>query len=370
MTPPSAGIYVHLPFCRVRCSYCPFAITTATEGQERYMAAVERELAERLPAGAAIDTIYVGGGTPSRVDPQLVLSLAAAIRSQARIADGAEFTLEANPEDVSERNLSLWRDAGVNRLSIGIQSVRDDELRASGRVHGGEAAVSALELAVASGLRVSADLIIGLPGQSRESFEQSLREVLEAGAGHLSTYLLDLEEGTPLHRQVVSGRTVLADDDQLADSYLHLVSEAARHGLTQYEISNFAREGEHSRHNLRYWLGSPYIGAGVSAHSFDGATRSGNVRDVDEYVRRIESGESPVDFSEEIDTEVARRERIFLGLRQTRGLAFPELQELASADAAEWWKRGVAEGWLAEGPRVAFTPRGFLLSTSLIAELF
>lgn len=364
------GIYIHVPFCRVRCSYCPFAITTSPSGHERYIDAVIRELATRLEGGVSVDTIYFGGGTPSRVAPALIGRVLRFIRERVFVEADAEVTLEANPEDVSTAAMSAWRELGVNRISLGVQSLHDSELRATGRAHTADEALIALERAVGAGFRVTADLMIGLPGQTLESFSDSLQRILDAGVGHLSTYMLDLEEGTPLHRQVAAGRTTVADDDQVADSYLHLVAEAERQGLAQYETSNFAREGERSRHNSRYWQGRPYLGVGVSAHSFEGSVRRGNVRSVDEYVERIEKGEDPTDLIERLDDETLRRERIFLGLRQIEGLAPEEFARLTGAAGEEWLERGLEAGWLKKEPRVAFTPRGFLLSTALIAELF
>lgn len=364
------GLYVHIPFCRVRCSYCAFAITTEASGQAKYVEAVVRELGTRVPSNAAVDTIYLGGGTPSRLDDALIASMLEAINERIAIEPNAEITLEANPEDVSAARTRAWRAMGVNRLSIGAQSTSETELRRSGRLHGAARALAAIADARSADLRVSADLMIGLPGQSRASFQESLGRILDAGPGHLSTYLLDLEEGTALERSVSAGRTVLAEDDEMADSYAWLIETASQAGLAQYEISNFAREGEQSRHNLRYWEGRPWIGLGNGAHSFDGRVRSANVRDPRAYIEKISREGSAEDSREEIDEDVARRERMFLSLRQTRGLDRESFESLAGAAGEEWRARGVREGWLQDGPRVAFTTRGFLLSNGLIAELF
>ena len=357
----SLGIYIHLPFCATHCAYCPFVISTNMTLEEQYVSALLRELEARGPFGE-IDTLYLGGGTPSRT------SAAHLARIASRVSVATEFTLEANPEDVNAASLAAWRELGVNRLSIGVQSFNDDELRQIGRIHDAAAAREAVRLAVANGMRTNLDLILGLPGQSIASFRASLDEAIALGVGHLSLYMLDLDEKTPLQVQVARGRTTLPEEDDVARLYVEAVERLGAAGLAQYEISNFARPGEESRHNLRYWRREPYLGFGIGAHSFVGDRRFANTRDIHRYIADPEHAE---DFSETLSTEETRHELLFLRLRQSGGIHYAELVELCGQEAVEWTERGLREGWLRRlDSRVGFTPAGFLLSNDYISRLF
>jgi oxygen-independent coproporphyrinogen-3 oxidase len=363
----SLGLYLHLPFCRVHCSYCPFAISTDLSLQDAYTAALLRELDARV-APAPVDTLYLGGGTPSRLALSNLRLIMERVRSRFAIASEAEITIEANPEDIDGDALAAWRELGVNRVSIGVQSFHDAELFPLGRVHGAQRAHEAVSLAVSQGLRTSLDLILGLPNQTVASFRETLRIAIGLEVGHISLYMLDLEEGTPLAVQVERGRTALPEEDDVAELYLEAVQTLGEAGLQQYEISNFARPGEESRHNLRYWRREPYRGLGLGAHSFIGEQRFANTRDIRRYIA------DPVharDFEEELGETERRRETIFLRLRQARGIDYADLVRLAGQEGIEWIERGLQDGWLRrEGERVAFTPSGFLLSNEHISSLF
>ena len=366
----SAGIYVHLPFCRVHCTYCPFAISTDLELQNAYVDALIRELmGRRRPAGAqSIDSIYFGGGTPSRTSIENLTRLTSAIREHFDITEDAEFSIEANPEDITRESLAAWRDLGVNRVSIGVQSFNDRELEAIGRVHDAARAREAITLATASGIRTNFDLILGLPQQDELSFEYTLEQALALQPGHLSLYMLDLEEGTPLHAQVVRGRVEIPEDDLVARLYARALTRFEEAGLRQYEISNFARVGEECRHNLRYWRRGEYFGFGLGAHSFVAEERFANTRNIKQY---IDDPEHARDFRELIGEDERKRERLFLGLRQASGMYYGELKELCGQEATEWIERGLRDGWLKQlGERVAFTPSGFLMSNDYISQLF
>ena len=368
--PDPTGVYVHLPFCRVRCSYCAFAVSTDLRLEDAYGEALLREIGSRAHGGAA-DTLFWGGGTPSRSAAEWLARFDGAIRGRFSLRADAEITLEANPEDVDEGSIGTWKDLGVNRLSIGVQSLRDAELRPLGRIHGPARALEALEVAIASGLRVSADLILGLPGQTVGSCLESVDGVLAAGTGHLSIYMLDLEPGSALESRVHRGVMALPEDDEVAEMYLAAVDRAGAAGLEQYEISNFARPGERSLHNLRYWERRSYVGFGAGAHSFEGRTRRGNPKDVRAYIRAIESGGEPATMVEELDAGDEARERIFLALRRTDGIGYSELIEWSDGEGRGWCERGMEQGWLErKGDRVRFTPRGFLVSSELVAQLF
>jgi oxygen-independent coproporphyrinogen-3 oxidase len=334
--------------------------------QGRYFEALLREIDGRA-GGEEIETVYFGGGTPSRTAPEHLERIMERLRTCFVLTPDAEFSLEANPEDVSSDSIDFWRSLGVNRLSIGVQSFHDRELLPLGRVHGSESARHAVRLAVDSGIRTSLDLILGLPNQDATSFAASLESAIELGAGHLSIYMLDLEEGSALAARVASGVVSLPDEDVVAQSYLDAIERLHHAGFEQYEISNFARPGRQCRHNLRYWRREPYHGFGLGAHSFIGARRFANSRDL---MRYIEDPLQP-EFSERLGDTEEKRETIFLRLRQPAGLNYDEVVRLCGREAMEWIDQGVSAGWLRrEGERVAFTPSGFLLSTDLISQLF
>ena len=387
----SLGIYLHLPFCRVRCSYCPFVVTTNVRQQDQYTEALLREIDARA-GGEHVDTIFFGGGTPSRTSLENLSRLVARLRERFDIAGDAEFSLEANPEDITPDSLAAWRALGVNRISIGVQSFHDTELRPLGRVHGPQRARDAIRDAVATGARTSLDLILGLPYQTAESFRATLETAIGSGAGHISLYMLDLEEGTALKRQVEQGKVVLPDDELVASVYADAVERLGAAGLEQYEISNF---GDPCRHNLRYWRREEYLGFGAGAHSFVGNRRFANTRDVDRYIDAFVTpsvsegpggvegappappdpsltlGMTAVDFAETLSDADVRRETIFLRLRQTEGIDYDDVVRLCGAGGTEWIERGLSDGWLRrKGPRVAFTSSGFLLSNDYISQLF
>lgn len=361
------GVYLHLPFCHTHCTYCPFAISTDLSQQDAYTDALLREIA--AAPSRDVDTIYLGGGTPSRTSLHNLERIFAALRARFQIAPDGEISMEANPEDVDEASVADWRSMGVNRLSIGVQSFHDDELRAISRIHERQRAIDAVRAAVASGVRTNLDLMLGLPHQTAESFRETLETAVDLGAGHLSLYMLDLEEKTPLEVQVARGRVTLPEEELVADLYLEAIELLGRRGLAQYEISNFARSGEACRHNLRYWTRGEYHGFGLGAHSFLARRRFANTRDIRRY---IDASPDAGDFSEEIGPAEERRETIFLALRQVSGMCYEELLRLCGQEGVEWTERGLQDGWLRRGEdgRVAFTPSGFLQSNDSISQLF
>ena len=372
----SLGLYVHLPFCRTHCSYCAFAISTDASLQDEYVEALLREIdgSSVLGLRSSVESVYFGGGTPSRMTLQNLQRIVESIRGPRPEARGlvVEFSMESNPEDISEESLAAWRALGVNRLSIGVQSFHDAELIPLGRVHGAQVARDAVRLATRQpgnpATRVNLDLIAGLPNQTLESFAQTLDEAIALDVGHISLYMLDLEEKSPLKVQVDRGRVVIPEDEEIAAMYTAAIARLARAGLQQYEISNFAREGEECRHNLRYWTRGEYRGFGLGAHSFLDGKRFANTRDIRKY---IQLSPDAVDFVEQLGEDDAQRETIFLRLRQTSGIDCTELEQLRGQEGMEWMNRGLRDGWLEQrGARVAFTPSGFLLSNEFISQLF
>jgi putative oxygen-independent coproporphyrinogen III oxidase len=362
----SFGLYVHLPFCRVHCTYCPFAVSTDIRLQDQYTDALIAEIDARAN-GDAVDSVFFGGGTPSRTSRENLSRAVAKIRERFAIEDGSEFSIESNPEDVTEDAVAFWRSFGVNRISIGVQSFHDDELRPLGRVHGRAQALEAIRIAVASGIRTSLDLILGLPQQTAASFEETLETAITTGARHVSLYMLDLEEGTALKRQVEDERVSLPDDDLVANLYMRAIDRFAKAGFAQYEISNFARPGEECRHNLRYWRREEYLGFGIGAHSFAGDRRFANTRDIHRYI----DGQREPEFAEVLGEGEVRRETIFLRLRQAEGINYADVVRLCGEEGIAWMDRGLSDGWLRRaGNRVAFTPSGFLLSNEYMSQLF
>ena len=400
----SLGLYVHLPFCHTHCTYCPFAISTDLSQQDAYTEALVREMGdaslERSSAflgsseflggeatssprnpeeprgtgasrgtGEPPPTLYLGGGTPSRMSLSNLTRIFEALHARFAIDADAEISMEANPEDVTPENVAAWRALGVNRISIGVQSFHDAELHAISRVHDRQRAMAAVQTVVASGARANLDLMLGLPHQTAGSFRETLDTAVALGAGHLSLYMLDLEEKTPLQVQVARGRVVLPEDDLVADLYFEAIDRLGALRLRQYEISNFAREGEECLHNLRYWTRREYRGFGLGAHSFVGGRRFANTRDIRRY---IDTAPDARDFCEELGEVEVRRETLFLNLRQTSGMCYEELLRLCGQEGVEWTERGLQDGWLQRGieGRVAFTPSGFLQSNDYISQLF
>lgn len=366
------GLYLHIPFCRSKCAYCDFYSLSGREDRmDAYTAALERHLIEVAPQAAQhlVDTVYFGGGTPSYLGEKRLVKLLKAVKKHYRIAPHAEITLEANPDSAGDwKALRALRRAGFNRISLGVQSTDDVCLRALGRIHTWQQ----VQEAVAACRRakfpdVSLDLIYGLPGQTMEQWEKTLSDALTLQPEHLSCYGLKLEEGTPLYRQRDS--LTLPDDEAQADMYLYAVEYLRQNGYEQYEISNFARPGHASRHNLKYWMLGEYAGFGPGAYSDFGGVRYGYIRDLDRYI----AGELVLAESEHIPVSEREMEYIMLRLRTTEGMNIREFEnrfrqrfDPLGAQLETYAAHGLAqrteEGW-------RLTPRGFLVSNQIIGAL-
>ena len=332
-----AGLYVHIPFCKSRCIYCDFYSTTREAEQEAYVGALCREIRERrheLPAEAdgrvCARTIYIGGGTPSLLSPAQLARIFGCIRENYAVADGAEVTVEMNPEDVVvDEALSLaggLANGTFNRVSLGIQTFDDDLLRLLRRRHSAERAVEAVKsLQLVGAQNISIDLIYGLPGQTLELWERDLDVAFSLGVQHLSAYALSYEEGTPLWRMRQRGEVQEAADELSVRMYERLCQRAREAGFEHYEISNFALPGYHSRHNSSYWTGEAYLGFGPGAHSFDGRrTRSSNHSSLSNYLSASRGGEVPHDV-EVLSDEELYEEAVMCGLRTCRGVDLAEI---------------------------------------------
>ena len=370
-----AGIYVHLPYCASRCGYCAFVVTTDASSRDRYLEAVEREAAllEAEAAGTSFDSIYLGGGTPSLLTPEAIARLVSKLRSRFRVTGDAEVTLEANPEDVAPAAVSAWRDAGVNRVSVGIQSLADAELSAVGRRHDAAKARAALATLCGSGLSISGDLILGLPDQTGPSFRSSLSGLADAGVDHVSVYLLETEKSKSIEEDRRKSPERYLSDDAQAELWLEMGESLAERGLLHYEISNWARPGREARHNVKYWTRAATLGLGVSAHEFWGGRRRANVSNLEQYLSALEEGRRPLVVDLPVDSAEASREEIFLGLRLAEGVRAARVEaHVAGAGDVRLWND--YETWLAEGilepagDRVRFTERGFLVSNEVLSR--
>jgi oxygen-independent coproporphyrinogen III oxidase len=316
-----SGIYIHIPFCKSRCSYCDFAtdVYRSNDAVERYVAALCAEITNcELRITNRIETIYFGGGTPSLLQPAQLEKILAAIHQKFAVGREIEFTLEMNPATVTIEKLRDFRSLGVNRASFGVQTFNDRALKLLARGHDANDARATFELLRQSGFdNISFDLIAGLPGQTLEDWEKNLGEALQLNPEHLSLYLLEVHEGTPLAEQIRSRRQPAPNEDLAAEMYEMMIEKTAAKGFMQYEISNFSRAGFESRHNSKYWLCEPVFAFGVSAHSFDGRLRRANERDTNRYVSLIEKNEPAIVYREEIDLA---SEFVFLGLRMMQGV--------------------------------------------------
>ena len=351
-----AGLYVHVPFCAARCAYCDFSSGLfSTAAAERWLAALEREAALRAPAGARLvfSSVFLGGGTPSTLAPEQIGRLFRLLRGSFAVARGAEITLEANPESVGAERLTAWREAGVDRLSIGAQSFHDDELARLGRIHPAGRPAEAFALARAQGFRrLSLDLMFGFPGHTLERWRASLDRALELEPEHVSAYALIPERGTSLGDAVWNGEVPLPADEEQAEAYLLFIELAAEAGLGSYETSNVCRPGAEAGHNLVYWLRRPYVGLGPSAHGLVGGGRYGNLPDFESWAEALELGGSPEAEREPESAGAAAREVLLLGLRLTTGVRAadyaPELWETVARRYGTALEEAVATGRLLE----------------------
>lgn len=383
--PPSAGaplgLYVHIPFCARKCPYCDFnTYADLDDVFEAYVAALCREIAAWAPrlAGRTVDTVFVGGGTPTVLTlDQLARVLGTARRSFAIAAD-AEVTCEANPGTVDRDRFAGLRDLGVNRLSMGVQSFHDDELRFLGRVHGVDDVYRAFGAARAAGFdNVNLDFMFGLPEQSPQAWARTLDAALALAPEHLSLYSLIVEPNTPLHGWVQTGRVAAPDDDAAAELYEHALDRLGGAGYRHYEVSNWARGGLACQHNLIYWRNQEYLGVGPGAHSHLRSStpggradrRWGNLRPVPAYIRRVTDGNGmPLEaFSEDVDAATAMGETMMLGLRLVdEGVAFDRFEALHGQDLRVAFAEPLRdlEAWeLVEhdARRVRLTPRGLMV---------
>jgi len=335
----AAGIYLHIPFCKSRCSYCDFAtdVWRSSDAVHRYVDSLCSEIRNsQFEIRNFVDTIYFGGGTPSLVEPKQVNQILETVRSKFNIAENAEITLEINPGAMTAESLLAYHGLGVNRASFGVQTFNDRHLKLLARGHDANDARQTFKLLRDAGFdNISFDLIAGLPGQTMGDWRRNLEEAVTLGPEHISLYLLEIHEGTPLAEQLRTGRRAPPDEDLAAEMYELMIDRLADSGYIQYEISNFSKPGFESHHNTKYWRLDPVFGFGVSAHSFDGRQRYANERDTAKYVQQIEENQRAEVFRETTD---AASEFIFLGLRLNAGIDLDEYRQRFQIDIEEKYR--------------------------------
>jgi oxygen-independent coproporphyrinogen III oxidase len=382
-----AGIYIHIPFCRARCSYCDFATGMyESDIAERYVRALLEEISTWLEVSEPqlVDTIYFGGGTPSLLTPGQIDHISRVLHDHFEIVDGAEVTLEINPASVSTSDaaelcsskLRDFRALGINRASFGAQTFDDRELKLLGRTHDAGAIVSTFaQLRHAGFENINFDLIAGLPNQTLAGWKRNLDEALKLRPEHLSLYLLDVHEGTPLADQIKRGMRPVPDEDLAAEMYRLMIDQVCAAGYEHYEISNFCQRGFESRHNTKYWNGDPYYGFGCSAHSFDGRRRRwANERDAARYVELIGTGKPLIVERTILSEEDARSESIFLGLRLMGGVDLENYRARFGRDLREEYESELEQLGNAgliqlDQDLLKLTTRGALLSNEVFAAL-
>ena len=382
------GVYIQVPFCQTKCTYCNFHTGVVSRDRyQPYAEAVCREIAGSVSQHAvAVDTVYIGGGTPSLLDPAALAKILDALRSSYRtesLPEPMEVTLEGDPETISAEKARAWLAAGFNRISMGAQSFDDRELQAAGRMHRRTDIFKAVEFLRAAGFRnISMDLIAGLPHQTAKSWEESVGELLRIRPEHASIYMLEIDKDSRLGRESLAGGSrysaeAIPDDDTIADFYESARRRLHEAGYEHYEISNWGLPGHGSRHNVKYWRREPYYGFGAGAHSFDGMTRWANAHESSRYVACIEQGSSPREQFDTLTPPQALDEEFFLGLRMLEGIDFARIEQEWTAElpkrmaaVRENIDRLQGLGFLeVEGPRVRLVPDRLTVSNEVFMQL-
>ena len=374
-----AGIYIHIPFCRQACNYCNFHFSTSLHYKNDFVAALLKEIelqaASNYLQGQAIETIYFGGGTPSLLNIEELQQIMQTLQQQFVIAADAEITLEANPDDVTDEKLAGWKQQGINRLSIGIQSLFEEDLQWMNRAHTAEEAKQVITKARAAGFNsFTVDLIYGTPGLTDEKWLSNINWVLQQNINHLSCYALTVEEKTPLDKLIRQYKKTDVDAEQQSRQFVMLMNEMNRAGFEHYEISNFAKPGYRSKHNSSYWKGVHYLGLGPSAHSFNGISRQWNVANNQQYIQALQQHTIPFE-KEELTKAQQLNEYIMTGLRLLEGCDLDYIEQQFGSREAEHLKKE-ASAFVNSGQliitnnRLVLTQQGKLFTDSIAADLF
>lgn len=371
-----AGLYIHIPFCVSKCSYCDFYSLAPGRRAEAalFVQCLETELG-RLPDGFAPETVFVGGGTPTALAPEELERLFGILRARLELSRVGEFSVEANPGTLTPRKLDILRGGGANRMSIGVQSFNDDALRLLGRAHTAAQAREAVGMLRAAGFEnINIDLIQSIPGTGTEDTLADVRAALALEPEHLSVYNLSFEEGTPLFEELARGRVEAAGDDAEAETYFAVRELLERSGFVHYEISNYCRSGRECRHNLLYWTGGEYFGCGPSAHSHWRGARWGNFPSLENYAKALQKGHRPGTEAERLAAEAKARETLVMGLRLVGGIELEAFRRRTGFDADALCGEALvhleAEGLLlrANG-RLRLAPKALFVSNAVFCEL-
>lgn len=362
------GLYVHVPYCIGKCAYCDFYSVRIEEAPARaYLNALRSEA--RFIAPGRVDTVYIGGGTPTALNAPMLATLLETVTEAA--GECSEFTVEANPGTLDPEKLAIIKRAGVTRMSLGVQSLNDTELRSLGRLHTAEDALRAARMITSHGFSLSIDLMYGLPAQSMRDWQRTIGKVLDLRPGHISAYELTPAEGTPLWDQIEGGLIAMPSEDLVTDMFHHGREALTDAGYAHYEVSNYALPGMECRHNLNYWRRGTFLGLGPGAHSFDGEARWWNVEDTDAYVRMLAEGVPPVAERHELSEADALREEVMLGLRTSEGLDLARFKAAHGLDLAAACAPLIDEGMMVQrGGRVVLTPDALMLMNPVTVSLF
>jgi oxygen-independent coproporphyrinogen-3 oxidase len=372
-----AGIYLHIPFCKQACYYCNFHFSTSLAQAPAVVSALlkEIELRQDYLSDAPIHTLYFGGGTPSLLPEKDLLLLMEKLHRHFQISPGAEITLEANPDDLTPEKLHILQKAGVNRLSIGIQSFHEEDLRWMNRAHNAEQARQCILNAQDAGFEnITIDLIYGGPTLPDEGWAYNVQQAIDLQVPHLSCYALTVEAGTALDHFIKKKKVAAVDSDKAARHFEQLLRWTGAAGYEQYEISNFALPGWHSRHNSSYWQGASYLGLGPSAHSFDTRSRQWNIANNALYIKNLESGQLSFE-REDLTPVMMLNEYLMTSLRTSAGCDLAIISERFGADAEQQVARGAVaflnKGWMRqEGSKLILTPEGRLFADGIASDLF
>lgn len=367
-----AGLYLHIPFCKQACHYCNFHFATSLRQKPELVQAMQKELIGKAEAwrSHSFDTIYFGGGTPSLLDPMELEGLLTTIYQHYSVQPNAEITLEANPDDIHAGSLTQWKQFGINRLSLGIQSFANTDLEWMNRAHNAEQATQALQLALEHFPNLTADLIYGTPGLTDAQWIQNIETLTQLHVPHISAYALTVEPKTPLDKQIRLQQKPTTDPDQQARQFLIGMDKLRNAGYEHYEISNFAKPGHRSKHNSSYWKGIPYLGIGPSAHSYQPPVRSWQIANNRQYIERIEAGSLAFE-SETLTPVQVLNERTMIALRTQEGLSESEIPPTV----LESWKPllhryGQEKFILIENGSIRLTDIGKLQADGIAAALF
>jgi len=371
-----AGIYLHIPFCKQACHYCNFHFSTSLRYKDELVAALckEIELKKNFLEGEEITTIYFGGGTPSLLTFQECQLLIQTIIRNFTVKPGAEITLEANPDDITNEKLGHWKKAGINRLSIGVQSFFEEELLWMNRAHNSQQAVESLQLAVARFDNITIDLIYGSPLLTDLMWQKNVQTAIDLGIPHLSCYALTVEEKTPLHKHISLQQKQPVDGNKQAHQFLLLMDWLRNAGYEHYEVSNFAKPGFRSRHNSSYWKGANYLGIGPSAHSYNGISRQWNVANNQQYIEALNNGTLHAE-KEMLSQKDKLNEYIMISLRTSEGLDLNVVERKWGKERSQYLLNGLQryignEQAIKKGDCICLTDKGMLAADGIAARLF